>query len=186
MIEHKEPWQNYYMNGEPVAEPQEYGGIIPTGQQTGVASIFIWRRNDGKLQILLQTRSPQKRVWPSYLDVSAAGHIDFGEQPMTAALRETEEEIGLKLNANDFIFIGTLPVVSTYPDPHEPELHFIYAFEAKTDLQLNFTDEEVVAADWYDVDEVLKFVHAGENSTHKIAKHDTPLFDFVVPAIAKF
>ena len=48
---------------------------------------------DGKL--LLQKRTA-KLLWPNCWDNSAAGHVDAGEDYLTAAQRELFEEIGLK------------------------------------------------------------------------------------------
>jgi isopentenyldiphosphate isomerase len=183
MTMHKEPWQNYYINGQPVDKIQIEGESVPSGQQIGAANVWIWRDNgEGKCQILLQTRNEDKRLWPGYLDVSVAGHIDFGEQPIVTALRETHEELGLEFTPDNLVFIGTLPLINTWPDPPEPELHFIYSYQAKGDLQLNFSDKEVTAADWYDIDDIEQAVRDGHL---KLAKADSPLFDFVLPAIKK-
>jgi len=178
----KKPWQNYYLNGQPVDTPQTYGAPIPSGQLTGIATVFLWREQSEKLKILLQTRNKNKRVWPGYLDVSAAGHIDFGEEPLESALRETREELGLEIAADNLAFIGVLPLVSTYPTPPEPELHFIYAYKVEKDLRTNFSDQEVTAVDWYGIDEITQAVTDGHL---KLAKADSPLFDFALPAIKR-
>ena len=41
-------------------------------------------------------------------DVSAAGHISAGEDSLTAAIRETGEELGLRLAENDFESVGSV------------------------------------------------------------------------------
>jgi len=179
---HKEPWQNYYLNGQPVGTPHAYVTPIPSGQQVGVADVWLWRENGGGRQILLQSRNEQLRLWPGYLDVSTAGHIDFGENPITSALREAGEELGLEIKPADLTFLGTLPLVNTWPTPNEPELHFIYSYRVKGDLQTNFTDQEVTAVGWYDIDEILQAV---KDSHIKLAKADTPLFDFALSAIKR-
>ena len=38
-------------------------------------------------------------------DIPAAGHIDLGEEPVEAAIRETVEEIGIDIRAYDLNFI---------------------------------------------------------------------------------
>ena len=179
---HKEPWQNYYQNGQPVDTPHDYGAPIPSGQQVGVADVWLWRENREGRQVLLQTRAENKRVFPGYLDVSAAGHIDFGELPLQAALRETHEELGLKLADNDLKFVGTLVLAAIYAGRTDQELHFIYSHQVRGDLQTTFTDQEVTAVDWYDIDEVERAVKDGHL---KLAKADTPLFDFALSAIKR-
>jgi len=179
---HKEPWQNYYLNGQPVGTPHTYGAPIPSGQLAGIATVFMWRQHNEKLQILLQTRAKNKRVFPDYLDVSAAGHIGFGELPLQAALRETHEELGLKLADDDLRFVGALVLATTYAGRTDHELHFIYAYKVEQELQTNFTDQEVTAVDWYDIDEIAQAVKDGHL---KLAKADSPLFDFALSAIKR-
>lgn len=51
---------------------------------------------DGKGRILLQKRSNKVKTYPNCWDHSAAGHVDIGEDYLSAALRELREEIGIK------------------------------------------------------------------------------------------
>ena len=59
-------------------------------------TIHLWLYTT-KGEILLQQRSHKKIIFPLLWDVSVAGHIDAGETFIEAVIRETEEEIGLKL-----------------------------------------------------------------------------------------
>jgi len=178
----KELWQNYHLNGQPVETPCPYKQPIPRDQLHGVSDVWLWRDHKGQRQVLLQIRAENKNLWPGYLDVSAAGHIDFGEQPIEATLRETKEELDLTLNPDDLIFLGTLPLTNTWYKPAELELHFIYAYRVTGELKMNFADREVLAADWYNIDDVARAAHDGHP---KLAKADSSLFDFVLPAIEK-
>lgn len=97
-------------------------------------------------------------------------------------MRETREELGLKIMVDDLIFIGTLPLINAWPKPPEPELHFIYSCQVKNDLQTDFSDQEVTAIDWYDIDEIIQAAHGGNL---KLAKADSPLFVFALSAIKR-
>jgi isopentenyldiphosphate isomerase len=57
-------------------------------------------------RVLLQRRSLLKENNPGLWDVSVAGHVSAGESVAEAAVREVEEEIGLRIDASDLQFIG--------------------------------------------------------------------------------
>ena len=61
---------------------------------------------DGRL--LLQRRSLRKENYPGLWDVSAAGHVSAGETARECAVRETFEELGLRISAEELQFLGTL------------------------------------------------------------------------------
>ena len=68
-------------------------------------AVHVWFVNS-KGELLLQHRSKLKVSHPSCWDISVAGHISAGEESITSAIRETEEEIGLTLEPKDFILLG--------------------------------------------------------------------------------
>jgi isopentenyl-diphosphate Delta-isomerase len=68
-------------------------------------TIHVWFYTE-KGQILLQKRAAVKSVFPSHWDVSAAGHIGAGEETISAAIREVQEEIGLHILESDLTNIG--------------------------------------------------------------------------------
>ncbi len=66
-------------------------------------------------QVLLQRRAVHKETFPGLWDVSVAGHIGAGESPVSGALREVSEEIGLKVKAEELELIATLKAVHNHP-----------------------------------------------------------------------
>jgi len=52
---------------------------------------------DNEHHILLQQRSMNKLTNPGRWDITAVGHVDAGENSYATALRETAEEIGIKV-----------------------------------------------------------------------------------------
>lgn len=54
-------------------------------------------------ELFLQKRSPNKDIQPNRWDSSASGHIDYGETPHVAVLREAFEELGISLQEVTFI-----------------------------------------------------------------------------------
>ena len=58
--------------------------------------------------IYFQQRSYGKKDFPGLYDISAAGHVDIGEQVEVAVRRETKEEIGIEINPKRLKFIGSV------------------------------------------------------------------------------
>ena len=56
-------------------------------------------------QILLQMRAPRMKNFPEKLDVSAAGHLEVGEDPIDG-LREIREELGIEVKQEALLYLG--------------------------------------------------------------------------------
>lgn len=59
-------------------------------------SIHILVVNNKKNKTLLQKRCAEKKLYPNMWDIAVGGHISAGEDDITSAKRELEEELGLK------------------------------------------------------------------------------------------
>src|SRR3712207_9300793 len=57
---------------------------------------WIVGEDSGGPYLLVQRRDATKDTWPGCLDVTAAGHLQSGEEPLSGGLREIEEELGLR------------------------------------------------------------------------------------------
>jgi isopentenyldiphosphate isomerase len=91
---------------------------IPTGEtisredahRSGIrhrtSHVWLLRIHSGKLQVLLQKRSPDKDSYPGCLDISCAGHIPAGDNFIDSALRELMEELGVQAKADELIYCG--------------------------------------------------------------------------------
>lgn len=69
-------------------------------------SVSAWIVNNDR-EILVQRRSANKKNFPGMWDKSVGGSVDAGETAIDAIVRECAEEIGLSINVNDFIYIGS-------------------------------------------------------------------------------
>ena len=70
----------------------------------------MYRLNDkGRLEFLWQKRSEKVDRYPGDYDISAGGHVNLGETLVEAAIRETREEIGVKIEAKDLQFMIEAP-----------------------------------------------------------------------------
>lgn len=59
-------------------------------------SVHVWVYNAAG-EVLLQKRSLRKECFPGMLDSAAAGHVDRGESYDDCAVRELNEELGIRL-----------------------------------------------------------------------------------------
>jgi isopentenyldiphosphate isomerase len=56
---------------------------------------------NSKSELYLQQRKSTKKTYPLYWSGSAAGHVQAGESYLEAAIRETEEELGIKTSLRE-------------------------------------------------------------------------------------
>ena len=106
--------------------------------------VWLYTRN-GK--ILLQKRGRKKKSFPLLWDVSVAGHVEAGEDIITSALRETEEEIGLRLRADDLEKVGVFKSEQVHSQKFKDfEFHNCFIAELKVPFeQLKKQESEVEA-----------------------------------------
>lgn len=95
--------------------------------------------------LLVQRRAAAKDTWPGYLDVTAAGHLAAGEEPLDG-LRELEEELGLRVNPDRLIPLGTRRAVQEIPAGRDREFHEVYLLHDATPARgLRLQREEVAS-----------------------------------------
>lgn len=69
--------------------------------------IVVIAITDEQGNILMQQRSKNKDKNPGEWDVAAAGHVSSGQNSTEAAIRETLEEVGIKVNKKELEYILT-------------------------------------------------------------------------------
>lgn len=103
----------------------------------------VWIYNSKK-ELLLQLRTKDKEMHPNEWDISAAGHIRAGETPIQGALREVQEELGLKIFETDLNFVATKKVESQFKNINNKEFYYIYTLQYNGPLSnLKLQKEEV-------------------------------------------
>lgn len=152
-----EMWQVYDLNGEAVSgegwdsalgNPEETG----SSKVVGVAVVFVWRKNpSGEVELLWQRRSEKIDRYPGDYDISAGGHINLGETPVAAAIRESREEIGVVVEKGDLEFV-------TIRSFNRNRIAWIYAADwTKREEEFEFDDGEVSEVRWVPFDETEEF-----------------------------
>lgn len=119
--------------------------IVETGMST--VDIIIAVPNDGsmnngcKILLIKRGRPPFVGMW-----ATPGGNIDEGEEPVDAAIRELEEETGLKLSNPKFV--GTFD--TPYRDPRNKNC-VSYAFAIKLDSTQGVTaGDDATECEWID------------------------------------
>lgn len=104
------------------------------------AHIIIYH-NDS---ILLQQRVDSKDYFPGVWDISAAGHIGAGEIPVESALRELQEEVGIKSSVEELNFYKIIKEEHQYKNINNKEFYYMYFLKREIDLDnLTLQKEEV-------------------------------------------
>jgi len=124
--------------------------VLRKGLLHGAAHVWVWRRRAGQIEVLLQQRADSMMTFPGMLDISAAGHIDPGEEALLTAIRECREELNLEVTDKDLHFVmvlkRVLPVTNT--ELIENECVWVYLFELKQTANLTLEAAEVSAITW--------------------------------------
>lgn len=95
--------------------------------------------------LLVQRRADVKDTWPGYLDVTAAGHLSAGEETVDG-LREVEEELGLRVEPDRLVPLGTRRVELEIPAGMDREFHDVFLlFDDTPPGELRLQREEVGA-----------------------------------------
>ena len=115
-----------------------------------IAHIFVF--ND-KGEMALQMRG-NVAFCPYHWCTAAAGHVRSGESCVQAALRELEEELGIRF---DIEFVRK----DFYEDAQGLKL-FLYSFNGKSNGPFNPNPREVERVEFFPIDKINKMVTAGE------------------------
>ena len=146
-------------NGIPTGEVIDRKTAHDKGIRHRTAHVWIVRKTDTGVQVLLQKRSANKDSFPGQYDTSSAGHIPAGDEPLDSALRELKEELGIDASP------GQLKPAGFFYVNYEEEFHGkmfrdneyanVFVYEGEVDAsRLMLQEEEVERVDWFDVEEL--------------------------------
>jgi isopentenyl-diphosphate delta-isomerase len=105
--------------------------------------IFVFNRRG---ELLIHRRSATKDEAPLKYTSSASGHLSAGEDYATAAVRELEEELGLKASVE---FLGIFPANGAMTSFEHSGL-----YRAITDDTPIFDPEEILSGEFRPLDEI--------------------------------
>lgn len=153
---------------------------VKTGQVASRAEVHrlgLWHRViavaiiNGEGKLLLQQRSANKDKNAGLWDISVAGHIAAGQDSLSAAAREINEEIGwalsVEVKVRDFRYMTCFRREQVYPRPGddfiERQFHDFFVLYEKdlTDEKLLLQESEVQAAKFVSADELKEMIEQG-------------------------
>ncbi len=128
-------------------------------------------------EILLQLRSSNKKMYPTRWDISAAGHVVAGEEPISAAIRELKEEIGLDVAQENLEFFEIRKIQATYRNIINNEFVYVYFLKFDGDVEeLTLQEDEVSEIQFISIDKVKEDL---KTSPNKYVPHGEYWFDVI-------
>ncbi|PIS05094.1 MAG: NUDIX hydrolase [Candidatus Buchananbacteria bacterium CG10_big_fil_rev_8_21_14_0_10_42_9] len=95
-------------------------------------TVEVWILNSNN-ELLIHKRSAEVERHPNLWDNSAGGHVSYGDDLISAAIRETKEEIGVTLSESDFKFLFI--VKEEFPEINH--YYFAYNYLVRKDIAIN-------------------------------------------------
>lgn len=158
-------------NGEPTGIVRERALIHRYGDPHATSHVWVLRKNaSGNRELLLQKRSMEKDSFPGCYDISAAGHVQAGDNCLDTAVRELKEELGIAAEPSELQFVGVhTGKIETefYGKPFcNYEISNVYLYEKKADTgELILQESEVESVCW------MSFEELKQNVRRKTIKH---------------
>lgn len=146
-----ELWDLYDINRNKVNRTWVRGEKLQPGHYHLVIHVCIFNSNG---DMLIQQRQPFKEGWPNMWDLTVGGSAIAGDTSQTAAQRELNEEIGLKLDFQQIRPHITINFENGFDD--------IYLIEENVQVDtLALQYEEVQNVKWASRKEILTMIKDG-------------------------
>ena len=153
--------------GIPTGEQVEREQAHTLGIRHRTSHVWIVRRKEGRLQVLLQKRSENKDSFPGCYDISSAGHIPAGVDFVSSAVRELKEELGCEVKPEELIYCGQrcFEFQDTFHGKvfHDNQVSNVYALWLDREPEtFSLQKEEVSEVKWFDFQECMEKVEKNE------------------------
>jgi isopentenyldiphosphate isomerase len=152
------PWTRHKIAGEEIFDVvNDRDEVIDRRPRSEVHRLGLLHRAvhvlvfNSRVEIFLQKRSMKKDRQPGLWDSSASGHLDSGEEYDACAVRELNEEIGLKLSRPP----ERLFRIHASPETDQ-EFVWVYRCEAEGPFALN--PDEIERGGWFGPQEVKRWI----------------------------
>lgn len=146
--------------GHPTGEIVERTLAHEQGIRHRTSHVWLLRKQNDHIEILLQKRSANKDSYPNCYDISSAGHIPAGSSYTASAIRELQEELGVMAKEQDLHQIG-ISYSDSYHIFHDKPFHNVQVskvFVLWYDGDFSLQEEELSEVRWIDLDECITHV----------------------------
>lgn len=150
-------------NGNPTGQTVERALAHAEGVRHRTSHVWLVRRRGGRVQVLLQKRSPEKDSYPGCYDISSAGHIPAGVGFLPSALRELREELGVQASPEALHYCGQRRFQFTavfhgkpFRDNQVSNIYLLWM--DREPPQFTLQAEEVAEVRWFDLETCLRAV----------------------------
>ncbi|MCI9087009.1 MAG: NUDIX domain-containing protein [Clostridia bacterium] len=166
-----------------------FTGKIATRQE--VYKLGLWHRIvlvaiiSKERKVLLQQRQDNKKIYPGMWDISVGGHIDSGEDTISAAMREVVEEVGIYISptssADVFRYMTSYRFMKTFENgmiDNQFDDVFILELDSYADeTEIKFQKDEVKAIKWVSLSELEQLI---KNDTSLVSRSlYAPLIEYL-------
>lgn len=148
-------------NGQPTGQTVDREIAHEQGIRHRTAHVWIVRKNEGRIEVLLQKRASNKDSFPGRFDTSSAGHIRAGDEPRSSAIRELKEELGITATADELKY--TDKFVIQYEKEFygkmfkDSEIAFVFIYTKPVSIEdMTLQEEELDGAEWFEINYVYE------------------------------
>lgn len=154
--------------GAKTGEVMRRGEVHEKGALHGSVHVWLVSGTGDNAHVLLQRRAADKDSYPSCLDAASTGHIDSGEEPLSAAVRELSEELGIKAVPSELIplFRRRVSEDNVFHGKRfiNNEITWVYLFRGGVSLsELRFERAEIAGLEELPAAELRRRLRSGEN-----------------------
>ena len=144
--------------GNPTGVTVERERAHAEGVPHRTAHVWIVRRKNEKVQILLQKRCENKDSFPGCYDISSAGHIPAGVEYIDSAIWELKEELGVDIRPEALVYCVVKNIVfdSVFHDKEFHDKQISKVFMLWLDMEedeFSIQKEEIDEVRWMDFQE---------------------------------
>lgn len=143
--------------------------------------IAVWIMNE-KREILIQKRAATKKQGPNKWGLTA-GHIDASEEPIHAAIRETFEEVGLEVEAEELQPLLVEKISEDFPNVNQTNSCFEYWYLLRTNKKIEeyvIEEKELSEVKYISLEELERIIQTqDDNYTFSDCASMTELFEIL-------